>query len=165
MFDLEVLTYNHDQYVFPKWTAILGWCVLSIIMLPIPLFGALSIVRADGKSFGDVSSLQVECKADEAHFRLVWQKFLNAVRSPIVECPCCKRGVYGLKDTHSLSHLDDGTGADANPSFAQFAEIIYPDEANYTVTSVSSLPLHRPLALAPFVANNPPRQQGDDVPG
>ena len=62
MFDLEGLAYNHDEYVFPAWTATLGWCVLSIIMLPIPLFGVLSIIKADGQSFGEVSYLNVAVK-------------------------------------------------------------------------------------------------------
>ena len=48
--DLKGLAYNHGTYVFPEWTAILGWSVLAFILVPVPLFGIVAISQASGKS-------------------------------------------------------------------------------------------------------------------
>lgn len=73
------------------------------------------------------------------------------MKSQVVECPCCLRGIHGLKDTHSMVHLDgDITGGPhCSYTFAEFAEIAYPEDNSYTVTSASSLP------FTPSTLNSP----------
>ena len=50
LIDLNVLSYDHGQYVFPKWTQILGWAVIAFILAAIPLFSIVAICQANGKS-------------------------------------------------------------------------------------------------------------------
>ena len=50
LIDVERLMYDHGTYVFPEWTAVLGWCVLAFILVPVPLFSILAIYQASGKS-------------------------------------------------------------------------------------------------------------------
>lgn len=129
--DLKGLVYHHGTYVFPEWTAILGWSVLAFILVPVPLFGIVAISQANGKS--------------------IFQKIGNSMKSQIAECPCCLRGVHGLKDTHSMVHLDNDVngGPYSACTFAEFAEVAYPEDGSYTVTSASSLP------FTPSTLNSP----------
>lgn len=73
------------------------------------------------------------------------------MKSQIAECPCCLRGVHGLKDTHSMVHLDNDVngGPYSACTFAEFAEVAYPEDGSYTVTSASSLP------FTPSTLNSP----------
>ena len=50
--------YDHGTYVFPEWTAVLGWCVLTLILVPIPIFAILAIFQADGKSIIQVTLIR-----------------------------------------------------------------------------------------------------------
>ncbi|XP_046646776.1 sodium- and chloride-dependent betaine transporter-like isoform X1 [Daphnia pulicaria] len=129
--DLKGLDYNHGTYVFPEWTVALGWSVVAFILVPVPLFGIVAISQASGKS--------------------IIQKIGNSLKSQIAECPCCRRGVHGLKDTHSMVHLDeDALGSPQTAyTFAEFAAVAYPDDGLHTVTSVSSLP------FTPSTLNSP----------
>ena len=70
----------------------------------------------------------------------------------MTECPCCRRGVRGLKDTHSVVHLNEiNPGADSAFAFAEFAEIHFPEDGTYTITSASSLPpcMAIPISISP----------------
>ncbi len=94
------------------------------------------------------------------------KKIGNSLKSQIVECPCCLRGVHGLKDTHSMVHLDGDVagGPHSSYTFAEFAEIAYPEDGSYTVTSASSLPftpstLNSPLS--PTLTVQFPSDEGD----
>lgn len=73
------------------------------------------------------------------------------MKSLMTECPCCRRGVHGLKDTHSMVHLNDNVngGPHSAFTFAEFAEVAYPEDGSYTVTSASSLP------FTPSTINSP----------
>ena len=63
---------------------------------------------------------------------------MNASKSQMTECPCCRRGVNGLKDTHSEVHLSgDIQLGQQTFSFAGFASVAFPEE---TLTDISSLP-------------------------
>ena len=66
------------------------------------------------------------------------QKFINSTKTQIKECPCCRRGVTGLKDTHSEVHLNEIN----NPQV--YAKFTLPDDGSYqTITSVQ--PSHLPI--------------------
>ncbi len=153
LIDLEGLVYDHGTYVFPEWTAVLGWCVLAFIVVPVPLFGILAISQADGKSIIQVMRPDEEMKTRFSNLShlFTFQKLANSMKSQLTECPCCRRGVHGLKDTHSMVHLDGGVHGDPHSAytFAEFAEIAYPEDGSYTITSASSLP------FTPSTLNSP----------
>lgn len=60
LIDLEGLVYDHGTYVFPEWTAVLGWSVLAFILVPVPLFSILAIYQASGKTIIQVTRSSIK---------------------------------------------------------------------------------------------------------
>jgi len=118
LLDGQVLTFNHGLYVFPGWTDWLGWIVLSLLFVSVPLLAIITLFQASGKT--------------------IFQKVVNASKSQMSECPCCRRGVHGLGDTHSEMNLNESHKA---PSFA-FIEFAAVAASSYTLTSQPPLPDH-----------------------
>lgn len=80
----------------------------------------------------------------------------------MTECPCCRRGIRGLRYTHSAPQLNqDVNGMAGGPNsayaFAEFAEIHYPEDGTVTITSATSLPATFaaiPVIMASTVGQN-----------
>ena len=67
------------------------------------------------------------------------QKFINSTKTQIKECPCCRRGVTGLKDTHSEVHLNEIN----NPQV--YAKFTLPEDGSYQTITSSVQPSHLPI--------------------
>lgn len=86
------------------------------------------------------------------------------------ECPCCRRGVRGLRYTHSAPHINEdvnGMGGNTAYAFAEFAEITYPEDGTVTITSASSLPatlLARAVPVIQVSSSNPTTVNSPDQP-
>jgi len=117
LMDWQVLTFNHGSYVFPDWTSTLGWIVLSFLLVAIPILAIVTLYQASGKT--------------------IFQKIANATKSQIEECPCCRRGIHGLVDTHSEMNLHTSLKVPSF-AFAEFAAVA----AAYPPPSMHSQPSH-----------------------
>ena len=54
LLDGQVLTFNHGLYVFPGWTDWLGWIVLSLLFVSVPLLAIITLFQASGKTIFQV---------------------------------------------------------------------------------------------------------------
>ena len=54
--DWQVLTFNHGLYIFPDWTNTLGWVILSLLLVAIPLLAIVTLFQASGKTIFQVNN-------------------------------------------------------------------------------------------------------------
>ena len=54
---------SYDDYIFPAWANVLGWCITFSSVVCIPIVGLFKIARAEGSLWARLSQLTtVRCQ-------------------------------------------------------------------------------------------------------